>query len=220
MSVIDINDAPVFISASSFNLDENTPAGVVVFTLLTSDEDTALHGDYSTFRLQSSGGTAASFLQVMLSGNLTATRPLDFETDPRVYQLNVIATDSGVPPLSVSTTVTVNLMDVNDAPTFPAGNPITVVLPENAVPGPPFYTVVVADEDIPLHGDTFLFAVTGGNTSVFFVDPVLGQLSSRQTFNFENQTGVGNLSVQITVTDSGVPPMSSTENITVVIGDV
>jgi hypothetical protein len=77
-----------------------------------------------------------------------------------------------------------NAQDVNDPPVI-SNTEALYNLEENRPAGYPIFTVLTSDEDRVVHGDTVTFNVTGGNRTLFFVDPITGVLAAEQTFNFE-----------------------------------
>lgn len=64
----------------------------------------------------------------------------------KTYTLGVKATDNGVPPLSCSTTVTINVLDRNDPPVPPSPLPV-LFIQENSEPGVIVNRFSLVDED-------------------------------------------------------------------------
>lgn len=74
------------------------------------------------------------------------TAPLDYETE-RFHRLTVRALDQGLPSLSSTQTLTVEVGDVNDqAPVF-SQTIYTATVAENRDPGEPVIRVSATDED-------------------------------------------------------------------------
>ena len=92
---------------------------------------------------------------------------LDYEAEPHSYTLNVVATDSGSPPLTVSGTVTVHVTDANDAPVWAdAGtNNGATSLPEGSAAGVLVSDLAATDADA---GDTLTYSIVGGNDAGSF----------------------------------------------------
>ena len=122
VTVTDVNEAPT-IANQSFGVNENTPNSTSVGTVVATDLDA---GDSLTYAI-TGGNTGGAFaidaatgeITVATTGEITVANSaaLDFETTPS-FGLTVQVTDSGA--LSDSATVTINLTDVNDAPTIGA----------------------------------------------------------------------------------------------------
>jgi hypothetical protein len=111
INVTDVNEAPVVTSAATGTVAENAAISTVIYTATATDVDTGQTLSYSL------GGTdAASFAINAASGAVTLLSSANFEAKS-AYNLNVIATDNGGGALSATTGVTINVTDVNEAPT-------------------------------------------------------------------------------------------------------
>ncbi|MCB9113237.1 MAG: DUF4082 domain-containing protein, partial [Anaerolineales bacterium] len=117
VTVNPINDTPTDISLSNNNVDENLAIGTLVGNLSTTDVDT---GD--TFAYSFCGGTDdASF---SLSGNqLLTAASFDYETQ-NSFSICIRSTDSGT--AFFDETFTINVNNVNEAPTTSGIAPVTV----------------------------------------------------------------------------------------------
>lgn len=121
IAINDVNEAPTAIALSALTLAENEPAGTIIGTLSTTDPDNALTTDPTrqTFTYAITSGSDTTF---QIQGDrLMSSGPLDFE-DPNgpathTYSLTIRSTDSATDALSVESTFTVTLTDVNEAPT-------------------------------------------------------------------------------------------------------
>ena len=102
----DENEAPVA-PDRTFELSEAAPLGWAVGMVAASDPDA---GQTITFAIV--GGNAGAFAINGMTGLITVADParLDFETMPR-HTLMVSATDDGVPSLSDTATITIDLLD-------------------------------------------------------------------------------------------------------------
>ncbi|KAA0146321.1 hypothetical protein FNF29_08136 [Cafeteria roenbergensis] len=120
VTVRDINEAPV-IEDQQRSVNENSLAGKLVGSLLAASDVDA--GNSLTFAIVG-GPDAAAFL-VSPVGQLTVATgaALDFETRSKLF-VTVRVTDSDkVRPLSDEATITVQLVDVNEAPTLAEHTP-------------------------------------------------------------------------------------------------
>ena len=157
ITVNDVNDAPV-VDGQSFSVDENSANGTVVGTVAASDEDEPAQ----TLSFAVTGGTGQSVFSVNASsGEITVadSSQLDYETTSS-FTLNVEVTDNGTGPLSDTAVITVNLNDVNDAPTD-----ITLSndnINENSAVGSMVGTFSSADQDA---GDTHSYSLVAGTGS-------------------------------------------------------
>jgi hypothetical protein len=203
VNLTDVNEAPVP-SGGPCSLPENSANGTTVCTVLAGDQDS---GQSHTFSI-TAGNTGGAFA-INGSGVITVatTAALDFETNP-TFNLTVQVTDNGTPVLSGSTTVVVNLTNVNEPP-VPSGGPFTI--PENSANGTSVGTVSATDPDA---GQSHTFSITAGNTGGAFAINSSGLITVANVtaVNFE-ATPVFNLTVQ--VTDNGTPVLSGSTTVTI-----
>ena len=154
-----------------------------------------------------------------LSANTTAGA-FDYER-VAAYRLLITCLDNGMPPLSQSAEVSVDVTDTNDPPTNiylerTRGGPL--VVPENARDGFQIGTFRCADQDVgQRHNFTIIHA--GSNRGPFKIE---GQrlLVVRPTeafaFDFESTP---TLALTIRATDSGVPALSFTATFEIQVED-
>ncbi|MGH8592219.1 MAG: cadherin domain-containing protein, partial [Gammaproteobacteria bacterium] len=111
INLTNVNEAPVP-SGGPFSLPENSANGTPVGTVAANDPDA---GQTHTFTI-TAGNTGGAFA-IDNSGQITvaAVAAVNFELNP-VFTLTVQATDNGSPVLSGTAPVTVNLLNVNEAP--------------------------------------------------------------------------------------------------------
>ncbi|XP_044280259.1 neural-cadherin-like [Varanus komodoensis] len=224
--VEDSNDhAPLFYPQfyEVAGLAEDVPRGTKVVQVIAVDLDSGLNGRFS-FHLLNRSDPNGRF-SVMNDGWVIVAGLLDFEAVAQ-YQLVVIATDMGHPALSSSATVLVTLQDVNDnGPEFDAH--YTPVVWENT-PSPQVIwmndtsTLLFAkDRDSPANGAPFSFHLLSdfGSMTYFNLQDFnngSAMLTALHTFDREVHKA---FLLQILIVDSGNPPMSSTNTLTVNIGD-
>ena len=201
-----LNQAPV-IANQAFSVDENSANGTAVGTVAASDPDT---GDTISFSI-TAGNTGDAFAIGASSGDLTVnnTTQLDFETTPS-FSLTVQVQDSG--GLTATATVTVNLNDLNEAPTI-ANQAFGV--DENSGNGTVLGTVAASDVDT---GDTLTFSITAGNTgSAFAIGSTTGDLTVNDTTQLDFET-TPSFSLTVQVADSGA--LTADATVTVNLTDV
>ena len=112
INVTDVNEAPVFAATNdtALTIAENTAAGTDIGTAFAaSDED----NDTLTFSL---GGTDAGSYDIDTeTGQLKTKDALDYESNKNAYSVTVTASDG---TLSDTISVTINVTNVNEVPTF------------------------------------------------------------------------------------------------------
>jgi hypothetical protein len=194
------NRAPTSIALSNDAIAENSAAGTVVGTLSATDPDA---GDTETFSIVDASGTFA------IAGNtivIAAGKVLDFETK-NSYSVDVTATDAG--GLTKTQTFTINVGDVNEAPTDVALSTNTIA--ENSAAGTVVGTLSATDLDA---GDAQTFSITDP-TSTFAIAGNTIVLAAGKSLDFETKASY---SVDVTVTDAG--GLTHTKTFTIDITDV
>ena len=112
--VMDVNDcAPTFYKPDYFDrVPESAPIGTTILKIHASDEDSGINGEVR-YSLDTD-----DFIIDSYTGVVTTATTLDYETTP-LYKINVTAHDRGTPRLQKSTTLSVEVTNVNDnAPMF------------------------------------------------------------------------------------------------------
>jgi Tfp pilus tip-associated adhesin PilY1 len=213
VTVAPVNDAPV-VNPQGFNVDENSTNGTVVGSVAATDDEVPPQAlSYAI----TAGNTGNAFAINSATGEITVatSSQLDFETNP-AFSLTVEVTDDGTPNQSNTATITIDLNDLNEAPTANDG---AVSIDENTANGTSVHTVVASDPDAGANG-TLSYAITAGNTgSAFTINPASGEITvaTSSQLNFET-TPTFNL--EVTVTDGGTPGLSDTATITITLTDV
>ncbi len=164
VSISNINDNdPVITSSGSFTVPENQQA---VATLTATDAD----NDDLTFSI--SGGDSSD-LEITDSGVLTLKSNPNFEVKNN-YSFTASVTDG---LYSASTTITVNISDVNEVPLFGA---IAGEISANENIDTTLTTITASDED----GDTLAYSLTGDDSSLLSIDSS-GNVSFKASPDFE-----------------------------------
>lgn len=172
ISIDDINDnAPKFsLPSYSVKIREDIPKGSVVAVVTASDPDLGPDGDvlYSLEDSDSDG----TFKIDSLSGTIRTTKPLDFE-ERQVHSLIVFANDRGNPSLSSETSVTINVVDVNEnvfAPVF-GDFVLSGSVLENQQVGTVVMQVNATDHDPPGEDSRIEYSIRGGDgIGIFSID--------------------------------------------------
>ena len=205
------NHAPTVATGQSFTVQENAPGGTVVGTVTAADSD---QGQILTYSIIG-GNTSDAFTIDRATGELKVQNgaALDYETNP-TFDLLIQVTDNGDPSLSASATVTINLDNGPDAPTFVSTGPF--MLAENSPDGTAVGTVSATDPD---PGQTVSYAIAGGNTSgAFAIDPTTGQITVANSAAIDYETNPV-FALSVTATDDGAPALSSNATVIVFIDD-
>ena len=123
--------------------------------------------------------------------------------------LLVLRAEDGGQDLSLSSSclLTVLVEDENDNPPRLTNNPGTLSIPDNAGPGDFLYKLEVRDEDSGANSQLQYFLL--GEAGRFSLDQNTGVITSRS--NMGNVEEV--FSLEVKVSDSGVPPLSTQERL-------
>uniref|UniRef100_A0A8C9WZK6 FAT atypical cadherin 3a n=1 Tax=Sander lucioperca TaxID=283035 RepID=A0A8C9WZK6_SANLU len=204
INLTDVNDnAPMFsrdLYTAVVSEDATTGESVVQ---VAEDVDSQLNGAvlYSII----SGDRDEHFFMDPLRGVIKVNKPLDRETVPS-YSLAVRALDSGVPAMSSTVMVNIDISDINDnPPTFSPAN-LTTVIQENKPIGTSILQLSVIDQDSSHNGQPFDFRILTGNE---VISTVLFPSSLTCLFS------VFCHDVLSQVMDSGKPRLSSSSMLTV-----
>uniref|UniRef100_A0AAZ3SUG1 Protocadherin Fat 3 n=1 Tax=Oncorhynchus tshawytscha TaxID=74940 RepID=A0AAZ3SUG1_ONCTS len=209
INLTDVNDnAPMF-SRDVYTTVVSEDATIGESVLTAEDVDSQVNGDilYSIV----SGDRENQFFIDPLSGMVKVNKQLDRETVSG-YSLAVRALDSGVPPMSSTVMVNIDISDINDSPpTFTPAN-LTTVIQENKPIGTSILHLSVIDQDSSHNGPPFEFRILSGNEGGEFTLEWDGTLLANQVFRRDLAT---EYVIQVQVRDSGKPRLSSSSTLTV-----
>ncbi len=159
---LDRNEAPS-IQASTYTIDENSPPGTLVGTIIATDPDAGVNGQL-TYAL---GATAPAGVFTIDENNgqlrVLASAMLDYEA--RFFlSVPVVVRDKASPALSANGTVTVQLRDINEAPTNIVFNNVPTVTETTPVFQPlTVATIQVIDDAL----GTNQLSISGADASFF-----------------------------------------------------
>lgn len=191
ISILNSNDSPSNLTLSSTSLVENLAIGTNIGTFSTSDQDS---GDSFTYQLVSGSGDSDNARFKISGSQLQVNALLNYESQS-TYQIRVKTTDSS--GASFTKSFTLNLINVNDAPT-------NLILNNNSVTEhQPIGTLIgelsVSDEDA---GDFHLFELVSGpgdsSNGLFSVAGSLLRTDSDLNYDLQEFH-----SIRIRATDSG-----------------
>jgi hypothetical protein len=199
IGVTDVNEAPDTLTLTGSDVAENRPAATTIGTLSSSDPDA---GDSATYSLPV--GAADNSLFAVTGSTLKTGAVLDYETKD-TYTVVARVTDSG--GLSHQETLTIHVLDGNDAPTAVADSYSGAVGNTRAVLGTSASGAhVTLAGSLPLANDTDpdgsiltsvpeTVATAGGGTVVinsdgsFVYTPGVGDKSQTDTFTYQVSDG-------------------------------
>ncbi|XP_033489036.1 protocadherin alpha-8-like isoform X9 [Epinephelus lanceolatus] len=220
VEVVDLNDnAPEITVTSLLNtVKEDAKVGTAIALVSVLDKDGGKNGvvkaviaNDAPFKLETN---YKNYYSLVVDG------PLDRETVAE-YNVTIVATDEGTPPLSSTNIVTVHVSDVNDNPPRFSEPLVNVYVKENSPVGAVIKTVTAADADINQNGQvSYSFLQSNSNSlplsTMVNINSETGDIVSLQSFNYEE---LKTFQFKVQATDSGVPPLSSNVTVNVLILD-
>ncbi|XP_058295918.1 protocadherin alpha-C1 [Hylobates moloch] len=220
VEVTDVNDhAPELDFMTLSNpVPEDAAPGTVIALFSVKDEDLDSNG-----RVICGMSSAGPFQLTASFDNyysLLIDGPLDREQISE-YQVLIMASDSGSPPLSTRRTITVSVADVNDnTPSFPQPQQELFVA-ENNGPGASLGRVFAQDPDLGKNGLVsyeLLDVISEGPpaSSLVAVESSSGAITAKTSFDFEQLRG---FRFQVEGRDGGIPPRSATVTINLFVVD-
>ena len=204
IAVTETNKPPVFLTSTYYiQVYENATIGTIVAQVQASDSGTGGNANITYSILPSS-----PFGVHPRNGLVYLTSSLDYKTQ-KAYLLTVVATDTGVPPLSASASLNVTVLNVNKgSPVFTQPN-YTVTVLDNQTIGSIIFTANATDTDFGQNG-VVRYSLSPQST-LFSIDSISGRVNI--TAQLVTQIYVFNL----TATDLGTPPLSSIATLTIVV---
>ncbi|XP_078267835.1 protocadherin gamma-C5-like isoform X7 [Rhinoraja longicauda] len=220
VNIIDVNDnAPEMKLTSLFSpVREDSSPGTVVALIGVSDADSGENGQVDCEMAPRLPFTLDSSLRNYY--RLLTQQRLDRENTSR-YDIPIMCSDSGSPPLASRKTITVEVSDINDNPPHFTQSTYTAYVMENNVIGAPIITVMAVDADLSQNSELFYSVLEsqalGESASTFVrVNPQNGDIFAQRTFDYEQ---LKNFQIQVQARDSGEPPHTATTSVDVVILD-
>ncbi|XP_019718122.1 protocadherin-16 [Hippocampus comes] len=201
--LMDVNDnQPTFKSADVVQVAENVAEGSLLHHFVASDADERENGMVSYIML--TGNQRGLFALEEKTGLLRLSAPLDFET-ARLHRLRVAAVDAGLPPLSSSQMLTVEVIDVNDSPPVFSRDVYVATVAENREPGQTVVQVSATDEDSEENAVVWYSLLAGPGYELFSINPYTGLITTLAFLDREQQS---RFTLRVQARDSGPRPLS------------
>ncbi|XP_046739792.1 cadherin-related tumor suppressor [Diprion similis] len=216
ISIQDGNDPPEFLqNLYEASISEGASLGTRILTVRAVDKDVRPQNNQFSYSII--GGNIGQVFKVdPQTGDIETAKLLDRETVPN-YELIVGAIDTGLPPQTGTTTVHIDLLDVNDnGPIFDPPEVIGYVS-ENEPAGTSIMTLSAMDPDLPPNGAPFSYRLVGGRQKdLVQLDKHSGVLRTTRSLDRELTP---QLDIVVDVEDSGNPRMHNEHTITVIVLD-
>ncbi|XP_060743723.1 protocadherin-16 [Tachysurus vachellii] len=208
----------IFLSEDgSPRISEGAQPGQYVARISVTDPD---YGEYSNVNVSLEGGDGKFALTTKdnIIYLICVDEILDREERDR-YELRVMATDSGTPPLRAESSFTIQVTDVNDNPPLFDQQEYTQVIPEVIFPGSFVLQVTARDKDQGPNGDVHYSIMQNleSHSDWFSIDAVTGIITTLTQLDYETDPTP---SLIIVAMDRGRPPLSSTAVVKVILQDI
>uniref|UniRef100_A0A8D3BYS2 Cadherin 7 n=1 Tax=Scophthalmus maximus TaxID=52904 RepID=A0A8D3BYS2_SCOMX len=212
VTVQDVNEPPIFSSPlNNMVVPEDARVGTSIGRVSAHDPDTS--SSAIRYSIDRNTDLERFFNVDAVSGIISTAKPLDREANS-VHNLTIFAIESRSIAL-------VTVMDINDnAPVFAID--YETLLCENAMPGQVIQTISAVDQDEPLSGHRFYFALAAsvaGNLNFTLrdnKDNTASVLTKRGGFRRREQPVYR---LPVLIVDSGSPALSSTNTLSVHVCD-
>uniref|UniRef100_A0A3Q3QWW7 Cadherin domain-containing protein n=1 Tax=Monopterus albus TaxID=43700 RepID=A0A3Q3QWW7_MONAL len=220
IEVLDTNDNPpaINIMSASSRISEDVKPGTVLAMMNIQDPDSNDNGKVHCildenvyFKITS---TSNNFFTLVTDSELDRERSSE-------YNITVTCSDEGVPSLSSSVTLTLQISDVNDnAPVFERSSYEAYIV-ENNTPGLSIFTVKARDADWNQNARVSYIledsSVNGVPVSSYVsVSADSGVIHAVRSFDYEQ---IKDFHFRVKAQDGGSPPLSSNVTVKILIQD-
>ena len=215
VEILDENDNHPEFSQDIYHISllENTTISSELFLPNVSDYDV---GNNSTVVFSLSPTIDSAFFSInATSGLLALEQEFDRESQD-MFTITIIATDDGIPVLNSSAEVIIQILDINDNTPVFNQSIYKAALFENSNHGTEILTVYASDNDIDENAQ-LSFSISEEVYNIFTINASTGLLMLVGDLDYEK---THNYSFDVTVTDHGNPPLSSTANILITVLDL
>ncbi|XP_045574152.1 protocadherin beta-16 isoform X22 [Salmo salar] len=220
VDIVDVNDNSPLIDmmSTSKTIPENVPPQTIIAVMSVHDPDSDNNGVVNCVLSENIPFTIQSTSNGFYS--LVTDSDLDRERDSE-YNISVTCSDEGVPSLSSSVTLTLQISDVNDnAPVFERSSYEAYII-ENNTPGLSIFTVKARDADWNQNARVSYIledsSVNGVPVSSYVsVSADSGVIHAVRSFDYEQ---IKDFQFRVKAQDGGSPPLSSNVTVKIMIQD-
>ncbi|KAM5299000.1 protocadherin alpha-11 isoform 5-T5 [Ctenodactylus gundi] len=218
VQVLDVNDNdPEFEQLEyKVKLMENTAKETLVIKLNATDRDEGVNGEvvYSLMSIKPNG--RHFFTLDENNGEVRVNETLDYEEN-KFYEIEILATDKGTPPMAGHCTVWVEIVDINDNSPEVAVTSLSLPVREDAQPSTVIALIHVSDLDSGVNGQ-----VTCSLTPnvPFKIVSTFKNYYSLVLDSYLDRERMSNYDLVVTAKDGGSPSLSATASVSVEVADV
>ena len=217
LTILPVNDHdPVFTQTDYPGVvEENAAPGTVTSIVVEARDGDTFAGTNITYEIADG---SEEFAINPTSGAITTLLSLDAE-EFREYHLTVVARDNdGDSPRNATSSVTIEVSDINDnAPVFERLGS-TVSIPESLPPGSLVLTVRATDADTGTNANIeYLITSISPDDTVFVIDTATGNITLSKSVDFETNSSYY---IEVEARNTAPPFWNDTMSVTVTVTDV
>nr|BAD60796.1 protocadherin2-gamma-c5-sCP1 [Danio rerio] len=220
LHIIDENDniPEIILTSLPSPVSENATVGTVVALINVKDLDS---GDNGKVNLTISSRFPFKLKPAFDNHYSLVTDSLLDREAKAEYEIQLVATDSGSPPLKSTKTVNVRLLDVNDNPPLFSQPSYTVYIKENSLPGASLFSISATDIDKDRNAMLSYSVLDLSSSQIpassyFYINSENGTIYSMSSFDYEKMKLI---SIVVQAKDQGSPFLSSNATVHVFILD-
>ncbi|BES91153.1 Laminin G domain [Nesidiocoris tenuis] len=213
ISVIDSNDnTPIFLQTLYTTVvPEDANVGSSIIQVIASDADSGENGRL-TYSIKS-GDAHNQFSINPNDGYVNVVAHLDREKKDS-YTLVIRATDGGVPPLSTTACIVIEVSDINDNPPRFSSSNYSAFIQEGKKAEWAIIKLEVHDADLAQNGGPFEFDIQSGNEKNLFSIGADGVIKTNAVVSGHLHKSYD---LHVRVYDSGTPPLYSDTVVTITV---
>ncbi|KAJ7338978.1 hypothetical protein JRQ81_012880 [Phrynocephalus forsythii] len=202
------------------NISEDVPVETPVALVQVSDRD---EGENAVVTCVVAGDVPFQLRQASDTGSdskkkyfLQTTTPLDYEA-VKEYTIEIVAVDSGNPPLSSTNSLKVQVVDVNDNDPVFSQSSTEVAFPENSSPDDLVVEVSATDADSGSNAKlVYSLVAEPSSKGIFSIDPESGQIRVKTVLDREQRERYEFL---VVAADKGSPSRKGTASVAINVMD-
>ncbi|KAH9489783.1 Protocadherin-11 Y-linked [Bulinus truncatus] len=205
----DVNDNPPVFDQYIFKIQtlEEVEGTRIIGNVTARDPDDGVNSQLEYFFTGSLDGADGSFT-VLPNGSILCSSRLDREERVN-FSFSVMVRDKGVPSLSATASVVIDVLDINDnTPTvlFPKSQNHTILISAYPESGMILSRIIAYDDDAGDNGSLRYTIMSGNEDTCFEMGESSGELKISQASRLKN---LKVYEVAVRVSDRGVPPKFS-----------
>ena len=182
ITITDRNDnSPVISSATTTALLYSHSSPGTVATFLSCHDIDSGNNSLTSLAIIS-GGEEDTFI-LSPSGALVLNRTVNSQS---VYSLTISCADSGIPPLSSTILISIEILPVNSYSPDITPNQLAIDVLEDVPVGFILANLSAVDRDEGKFGEVYFSIVSGNDLNLFLINPITGGLSLRSELDFES----------------------------------